>query len=107
MYVDGRLDNTFDIICTQYSAYEEFIKARGYQKDHIDLIEKFKEYFEITNDEKDFVKSMDISEWIIEHGLMVNIVNLSNYSKNTVKVIICVIFRVKIRKLMENVLEFS
>ena len=42
MYVDGRLDNTFEIISRQYSDYEEFIKARGNQKDRIDLIETFK-----------------------------------------------------------------
>ena len=55
MYVGGCLDNTFDIICTQYSACEEFRKDHGYYKDPIDLIEKFKEYFEIMNDEQDFV----------------------------------------------------
>ena len=69
MYVDARLNNTFDIICSQYSAYEEFLKARGYHKDHIDLIEKFKEYFQITNDEKEYVKSSDISEWIVEYSV--------------------------------------
>ena len=69
MYVDGRLNNTFDIICSQYTAYEEFIKARGSHKNCVDLIKKFKEYFEITNDEKDFVKSTDINEWIIEHNV--------------------------------------
>ena len=68
MYVNARLNNTFDIICSQYNAYEEFIKPRGYHKDHIDLIEKFKEHFKITNDEKNFVKSTDISEWIIEYS---------------------------------------
>jgi len=35
----------------------------------------FKEHFEITNNEKDFVKSTDISEWIIEYSVN------SEYSK--------------------------
>ena len=69
MYTDGRMHNMFDIINTQYEAYDEFRKARGYQKKRIDLMELFKEYFEITNDEKDYVKSVDISEWIIECGV--------------------------------------
>ena len=69
MYVDARLNNTFDIICSQYTAYEEFIKARGSHKNCVDLIKKFKEYFQITNNEKDFVKSTDINEWIIEHNV--------------------------------------
>ena len=62
MYVDGRTDNTFDITSAQYKAYEEVRKARGYQKKRIDVINMFKQYFESTNDEKDFVKSVDISE---------------------------------------------
>ena len=52
MYVDGCTDNTFDIVSKHYKDYEEFIKARSYQKIHIDLIKKYKEYFEITNDER-------------------------------------------------------
>ena len=40
MYVDGRTDNTFEIISTQYDTYDEFRKARGYQKKHIDLMQQ-------------------------------------------------------------------
>ena len=49
MHVDGHTVNMFDIISTQYDAYEEFMKAHGYQKKHIDLIPLFKENFKIMN----------------------------------------------------------
>ena len=45
------------------------IEATEYQKDFIDLIKKFQEHFEITNNETDFVRSKYIIEWLLEHGV--------------------------------------
>ena len=62
--MNRRTNGLFDTINMQYKAYEKFLKERVDQKDHVNLLTMFAQYFEITNDAKDYIKSSDLMEWL-------------------------------------------
>ena len=57
---------------TQYEAYDKFLKERGNQKEHVNLLTMFARYFEITNDAKHFIKSSDLMEWLSDHDVNIS-----------------------------------
>ena len=72
VYKKGRTDGLFDTINTQYEAYDKFLKERGNQKEHVNLLTMFARYFEITNDAKHFIKSSDLMEWLSDHDVNIS-----------------------------------
>ena len=58
VYTSGRTDGLFDTIHVQYKANEKFLKEHGTQKDHVNLISIFAQYFVITKYAKDLLRAL-------------------------------------------------